>query len=434
MILHRRILNALGLPLGRLAVVVWLAGPSSLHAQQTVPTGDTIRLRRSDLPEFVRRHNPALRSARFETALAAGDVTTARLRQNPQLEVMADVLPLGGGETSPNSRQYGIQLAFPIERGNKRALRTDVASRTRLLTEQRATDVFQQQLGDVDMAWTDLLASLAAERIAAATLEGYQRLVEVSRVRLEGRQISAAEFARIAVERGRAAVALEDQRIETTESRALVARLLGISGLLVPVDTLTPMLPPTLTADSLVTLALMQRADVRVARQNIEVALADQRLQEAMARPDLSLAFEYSMQQRIPLYGATVNMPLPRYNRNQGEREKAAVRLAQARDELERIEREVRGDLRRVLAVVESRLAALSRFGDGEDGMLQRSLAARTAAEFAYRNGATSLVELLDAERSYDEVRRAHTDAIAALNKSLIHLQFIAGLSPVPPS
>ena len=88
-------------------------------------------------------------------------------------------------------------------------------------------------------------------------------------------------------ERGRAAVALEDQRIETTEARALVARLLGISGLLVPVDTLTPMLPPTLTADSLVTLALMQRADVRVARQNIEVALADPLFDGA---PDIAAA------------------------------------------------------------------------------------------------------------------------------------------------
>ncbi len=406
-------------------------------APPVVAESDTLRLRSTDLPALVRRNNPAARTARFEMALSDGDITTARLRPNPELEVMADVLPLGGGETHPNSRQYGMQLAFPIERGNKRGLRTEVATRSRALSEQRALEVFRQQLLDVQLAWTELLASQAEERIAATTLDNYDQLVTVSRARRDARQISEAELARITVERGRAAVALDAQRGESADAHATLARLLGVAAIVVPVDTLAPMpIPPEFVASSSTMLAradalevdaLRTRADLVTARQSVEVAQSDQRLQQAMGKPDVSVAVEYSMQQYIPLYGATVRVPLPRHSRNQGERQKASVRVAQARDDVERIEREVRVELRRALAIVDARMAALSRFGTTVDGILARALAARTAAEFAYRNGATSLVELLDAERSYDDIRRAHVDAVADVNRSLIHLHFVAG-------
>ncbi|BAH39831.1 outer membrane efflux protein [Gemmatimonas aurantiaca T-27] len=432
------------LPMALLTGLMLLVCAAPLPAQlpATAPRSvesDTLRLRSTDLPALVQRNNPAARSARFEMALSDGDVTTARLRPNPELEVMADVLPLGGGETHPNSRQYGIQLAFPIERGNKRGLRTEVATRAQTLSEQRARDVFRQQMLDVQLAWTELLASQAEERIASATLDNYDQLVTVSRARRDARQISEAELARITVERGRAAVALDTQRGETADARATLARLLGIAAIVVPIDTLAPMPIPDSSAaaptadptraEVLESEALRARADLLAARQSVEVAQSDQRLQHAMGKPDVSLAVEYSMQQYIPLYGASVRVPLPRHNRNQGERQKATVRVAQARDDVERIEREVRVELRRALAIVRARTAALSRFGSTDDGILARALAARTAAEFAYRNGATSLVELLDAERSYDDIRRAHVDAIADVNRSLIHLHFVAGFT-----
>lgn len=410
-------------------MMVW---PAAVLSAQQQPQADTLRLRVTDLPALVQRNNPAARTARFDMALSDGDITTARLRPNPELEVIADVLPLGGGETHPNSRQYGMQLAFPIERGNKRGLRTEVATRARALSEQRAVDVFRQQMLEVQLAWTELLASQAEERIAAGTLESYNRLVTVSRARRDARQISDAELARITVERGRAAVALDAQRGESADAQATLARLLGVSAIIVPSDTLAPMasLPGADSVGALENEALRARADLIAARQSVEVAQSDQKLQHAMGKPDVAFSVEYSMQQYIPLYGASVRLPLPRNNRNQGERQKAIVRVAQARDDVERIEREVRVELRRALAMVDTRAAALSRFGTTTDGILAQALAARTAAEFAYRNGATSLVELLDAERSYDDIRRAHVDAVADVNRSLIHLHFVAGLAP----
>lgn len=412
------------------AACIWslAASYAPLAAQGHPAAHDTLIVRELDLPILVQRGNPAVRAARSDAAIAAGDVTSARLRPNPELDVNADILPIGGGEKDPNGRQYGLQLAFPIERGNKRAFRTDASTRLQLLAEQRLDEVFQQQLRAARLAWVDLVSAQAAQLIGEGTLNSYEQLATLSRARLDARQISEAELARILVERGRAAVALEAQRTETEAAQSALLRLFGIETAVRPADTLAAMSRDTTPAESLIEEALASRADVRAARQAIEAAEADQRLQDALARPDLSFSLDYSMQQHLPLYGASVSIPIARNNRNQGERQKAAVRLAQARDDLARAEREVRLDVRQALAIADARSAALARFGSGADGILDRAQAARTAAEFAYRNGATSLIELLDAERSYGEVQRAYVDAVADLNRSLIDLRFVTGL------
>lgn len=410
-------------------------GTQQLEAQQLRgATIDTLKLRRGDLPRLVRGYNPLVGESRFEVSLASGDVTTARLKPNPQLELMADILPFGSAPKAPADRQYGLQLAFPLELGNKRRLRTTVAEQTRTLALQEEENTYAQQLAHADISWLEYLASLAIENIAATTVENYEKLLAISRLRLEGRQISEAEYARIAVEHGRASIALEDSRIATNDTRLVLGQILGRSEVLIPLDSLTVMSFPAVSSDSLVLLALSQRADIKAVKLAAEVAHSDQQLQHAISRPDVSFGIDYGVQQRLHLYGFTVGMPLPRNNRNQGEREKAAARIAQTQIRLERIVREVQMEVDRAMAIVASRQRALARFGDRENGMLEQARRAREAAEFAYRNGATSLVELLDAERSYDEVNRSYVEAITALNRSVIELYLAIGLSPIPPS
>jgi cobalt-zinc-cadmium efflux system outer membrane protein len=404
---------------------------SSSEAQSGVR--DSLVLSLADVERRALREAPAVRAARLDTALARGDLITAGLRLNPSVNVTADILPTRrSGGYDPNEKQYGLQLVLPIERGGKRTLRTRVAEAAVEATDARVHDVDREQLLAARLAWVDLQAAYATLRVSESTLSSFDRLVALNRSRLDARQISEAEFSRVAIERDRVAVDLDERRLDVQTASTNLAVLLGLNARVLPSDSLQPAtLPQNLATDSVAQVALATRPDVRAARALVQSAAADQRLQTALATPDLAVSFEYWMQQTIPMYGASVSVPLPRFNRNQGEREKARVRLEQARLALDATERAVRADVQRALDAVTSRRATLTRFErDDQDGILRRAATAKTTAEFAYRSGATSLLELLDVERSYDDIRRAYVDAMAQYNRSVARLDEAIGRMP----
>jgi len=417
-----------------LVVAMLLVAPALGFAQtSSSATGgtDTLRLSLADVELRVLRDNPALRIGRLDESLAKGDVITAKLKQNPQINVNADIGPTGGDKYSPNNKQYGVQYQIPIERANKRGLRTDVAERATVFTAARIRDAARELLVVARFAWSDLQAAHAALRISELTVSTYDRLAELSRSRLDARQIAETEYSRVVVERGKALVERDGRQLAVRQAETALATLLGVSAPVVPRDTLLPVTRERLAYDALVSLALARRPDIAAARANADVVAADQKLQEAIAHPDYALSFDYSMQQTIPLYGVSIQVPIPQYNRNQGERAKAAVRQTQARLQLEAVTLIARADVRRAYDALESSRNTLARFEDvGNNGILRRALAAKTSAEFAYRNGATSLLELLDSERSYNDIYRAYVDAVAQFNKSAAQLDEAIGTLP----
>jgi cobalt-zinc-cadmium efflux system outer membrane protein len=416
------------------AALALCAPAATAMAQSMAQSGarDSLVLSLAEVERRVLRESPALRAAHLDTALARGDLITAALRLNPSVNVQADILPTRLSGYDPNQKQYGLQLVLPIERGNKRALRTHVAEAAVQATDARVRDVDREQLLAARLAWVDLQAAYAALHVSESTLSSFDRLVALNRSRLDARQISEAEFSRVVIERDRVAVDVDERRLDVQSASTSLAALMGIDARVVPRDSLQPIaLSRSIVPDTVMQLALATRPDVRAARAGVQTADADQRLQTALATPDIAVSLDYSMQQTIPLYGASFSVPLPRFNRNQGEREKARVRFEQARLALGATERAVRADVQRALDAVTSRRATLTRFErDDQDGILRRAATAKTTAEFAYRSGATSLLELLDVERSYDDIRRAYVDAMAQYNRSVARLDEAIGRMP----
>ena len=411
-----------------------------VHTAGAQAAPDSLILSQTDVEQRVLRDAPSVRAARLDSALARGDRITAGLRPNPSINVQADILPsLHGGPYDPNQKQYGLQLVLPFERGDKRAQRTTLADAGLTAAAARARDTDREALVAARLAWIDLQAAYAVLRVSESTLASYDRLVALSRNRLDARQISEQEFARVAVERGRAAVDVDERRLDATQASAALGVLLGTNARIVPRDTLAPDTTAVLGAtrldgvsDSvLVERALSTRPDVMAARAAVQVAQADIAVQKSLAVPDVSVSLDFAMQQTVAMYGASLSVPLPRYNRNQGERAKASTRFEQARLVLDATEREARSEVLRAVSALRSRRQSLTRF-EREDGdaMLRRAASTKSAAEFAYRSGATSLLELLDAERSYDDTRRAYVDAVAQYNRSLARLAEAIGRVP----
>ena len=406
-----------------------LATSKSGYGSLTV--ADTVLMAEREFIAAVLRENPSLRALRYEVPAAEADVTTARLRPNPFANLTGDILPLPGQKWAPASQYYGVSLQLPLERGNKRQRRSETAEAAVRAVSESIADAERQIILTARQAWIDLLSTRSSLSIADRTLASYDQLVELNRSRLSAKQIAGSELSRSIVARSQAAIQRDETDLALRQSRAALSALLGRTIDVAPRDTLTPTRRTVAPLETLLARANATRADARAARAGAAVASANSRLQAANAASDITVGVDASVQQFTILYGVSGSIPLAVFSRNQGERDKAAVREAQAAQRIRVVDAAIEADIRSAYAEYETRRKSLARFADpSRESIMAEARSIKDAAEFAYRNGSTSLLELLDAERTFSDLYHAYIDAVARYQKSLALVDAAAGLSP----
>jgi cobalt-zinc-cadmium efflux system outer membrane protein len=404
-----------------LSLFVWVR-PASAQGGQLVPVGGG-PLALADIERLAIDSNPGLRAYRLEVAAARADVRTAGLRPNPFVIFQGDFLTVPPRLVDFPTGTYGIQAQVPLEWGNKRTRRLETAQATVSLVQLQVADSARRVLAAARLARVQLLAAVARLRIADTIVANYRQLVVLNENRFKEQQIAGTELIRAQVARSQSEIQRDEAALATRQAQDALAALIGRRDRPALVDTLVALERPLPASDSLVTLALQHRPDLLAALALRRVATANARLQDANAAITPSLGVDIYNNQGAAQFGLSGTVPIPAFNRNQGEREKAKVRGTQSERLIEGADLAVRTDVRIALSELQTRLATLAKFEAGtEQGILARTKIIRETAEFAYRRGAISLLELLDAERTYSEISRSYVDAVAAYNGGLVLL------------
>jgi cobalt-zinc-cadmium efflux system outer membrane protein len=304
-----------------------LAAPIAVAAAQT-------RYRVLSIDDAVTEaiaHNPSLMAQRATLAVADAAVVTAGLRPNPVLTGDADSLDLlGTGFSELNNAgppQASVRVDVPFERGRKRALRTEVAQYGRQLTAAQLSDAERRLKLDATLACIDVLEAKARLELARDNLQTLGRLVD-----LNDRRVATGAIAPLEVMRSRVAMLQYRASVRTAELALAQARiklipLLGIRTGEAPVDIDDQLSPPIQAAapalSDLQATAHTARPDVRAGRTDQARTQADLRLQVAQATVDYTVGAEFRRQQGVAgrgnMLGFFVSVPLPFFNRNQGE-------------------------------------------------------------------------------------------------------------------
>src|SRR5262249_3591589 len=165
-----------------------------------------------------------------------------------------------------------------------------------------------------------------------------------------------------------------------------------------------PRLPPartTPTPDLVEAAARTNRPDVRALRSDEARSQYDLRLQVAQGRVDYTLGAEYRRQQGVNgkgnLAGLFVSVPLPIFNRNQGETARAEAEHQKVSRSLVALETNVGTEAASAYAEFQSARGLL---GDIERELLKPAAEARAGTAYVYQAGATSLLDVLDAQRA----------------------------------
>jgi cobalt-zinc-cadmium efflux system outer membrane protein len=377
-------------------------------------------------------HNLNLLAERYNLSVADARIVTAKLRPNPVVSAAVDYMPITRGFTSGTNAgptEYNLRTDFVLERGGKRELRTEVAQDGKDVARLQLLNTTRSLALDVENAFVDVLQAKDYLQLARDNLQAFQGIVEVNQTRVRAGDLSKVELARTQV------AALQFQTaVRQAESRWQQAlnKLQGLMGRTAPSPTFEALgelrrdaAPVVL--ETVQTEALGARPDLLALRSDQVRSQAELRSQLAQGKVDYDFGTEYHRQfynGEANAVGVFFSAPLPAFNRNQGEIERARQEERQAEARIKAFEANVRTEVRNAWVQYSTSRALLQSI---ENDLLGQARDVRDTMEYSYRRGEASLVEFLDAQRAFNDARQSYNDARADYARSLYTIDSISG-------
>ncbi len=368
-------------------------------------------------------HSRELRLARTDVAGARGDVLAADVAPNPQLSVsMLSVSPqegVGAGPLRDKKMDSIFRIDQLLERGNKRELRTQAAEARLEAAKRNSADIERQQRIVLRQAYYDLLLAQERKRIADDMAALQARGLDIGHLRLKSGDIAPADVARLSVERQRADNEARQAQADLEKARVVLAYLVGreTDAKRLQASDAWPALAGGTDSEA----DLSRRPDVLAALARVEAAEKARELARAQRTRDVTVGvqYEHNLQNKPNnSYGVGVSVPLFVRNTYDGEIARAEAELDAAREMADRTLALARGEVEQARSDL---LASTDRRRRFEEVLLNDAKRVTDAAEFAYRKGAMSLMDLLDARRTWRQVqleaaaaRAEHAKALAA--------------------
>jgi len=384
-------------------------------------------------------NNLGLMAERANIGIAEARIITAGLRPNPVFSTGADHLEALGTRFNENNAggptEMNLRTDFTIERGGKRRSRVETARRSRSLAELSFLGAARSLVLDTQNAFLDTMVARDALHLAREDYTTFQRIVEINTAREKAGDLSKVELTRLqlAALQSRNAVRTAELRFRSALTR--LATLVGRSDphSLRDIEGDPRRDPEVPTVPALIDRARDNRADLLALRADLARADAEINLQLAGAKQDFSVGTEYRRQQGVNgksnSLGVFLEMPLPLFNRNQGEIARAREEKRQAELRLREREHALAGEVDDAYRQYTTARALL---GDIEKTMIHQARQVRDITEYSYKRGEATLLELLDAQRAFNETMQGYHEARAEYARALYLLDSVTGKAVKP--
>jgi cobalt-zinc-cadmium efflux system outer membrane protein len=405
-----------------LGSLVLLVSDPVLFAQQPL-TWSEVQAR------FLAR-NPNLAAGALSIEASKANEVTAGLRPNPQISLTSDQFQLfpGGGPFRPlASAQFFPSITHLVERGHKRELRVQSARLATTQGESDQRDLRRTLLFNLRDAFNRALTANALLELAQDNLEYYKKLLAVNRDRLAAGDLSRVDFQRLELQQAQFESDLSTAQVNLRTAKIDLLTLLNDH---IPVDQFditgrfefSEQLPPlTVLEDT----AIATRPDLQSAEIAIRKADADYRLAVANGTWDPTIGGEYLWNpQVLNTAGFNFSVPLRIFDRNQGEKARTAVEITRAQKIRDQVAATV---LRDVDSAYTQLLSVRNLLLVYRDRYLRESAEVRDIVSFAYDRGGASLLDFLDAQKSYRDTQQAYRNLIGVYLTAVAQLNAAAG-------
>jgi len=427
----------------RLLVFALLLSPAFAAGQQsaaptpqaTTPAGAP-HISLDDAIRLALQHNHALQAFRSTIQQSLAGEITANLRPNPTLGLDAQFLPIFqpnklDADYLDQSAQFDAGIGYLFERGKKRQHRLQAAKDQTAVVRSLVTDSERQLVFNVSQQFVDVLLAESTLEFAQQDLDSFQKTVNISKERFRAGDISEGDFLKIKLQLLQFQSDVSAAKLAKLQSLAALRQLLGFETVPDDYDVQGTLDYQPVHADlnGLKNVAAMNRPDLRAAQQAVTAAESQLALQKANGKMDITGTFDVSHTAGASSGSFFYNMPLPIFNRNQGEIARAQSGIIQAQQQASETEQQVLTDVVTAFANLQTNDQIIQLY---QGGYVDQAKQSRDISEYAYRKGAASLLDYLDSERTYRANQLAYRQALASYMLALEQMRQAVGTRNLP--
>jgi outer membrane protein, heavy metal efflux system len=381
-------------------------------------------------------HNHALKATRTMILQNQAQEITANLRPNPTFGADTQFIPFFSpqdfsGQNLNETQQFDIGLGYLFERGHKRQRRLQAARDQTAVTRAQVADA-ERTLGfDVGQQFVSVLLAESTLQFATEDLKGFQQTVDVSEQQYKAGFISQGDYLKIKLQLLQFQTDVSSARLAKVQALVALRQMLGYDAVPADFDVTGDLAYQPLkgSVEDLQAKALRERPDFRAAQFGITAAQSQILLAKANAKVDVNGTYDFTHVSGENTASLFVNFELPIFNRNQGEIARTRYALTQAQEQQQSASDTVLSDVASAYEAVRSNDEVVELY---TSGYLKQAQDSRDISEYAYHRGAASLLDFLDAERSYRSTQLAYRQALASYMTALEQLKEAVGTRNLP--
>jgi len=391
-----------------------------------------VRVTLEEAIQIALQHNHALLAQRTMIQQNQAQEITANLRPNPNFFLDWDYLPAFTPSSQTNSYLQSLTeadagLTYLIERGKKRQHRLQAAKDATAVTSSQVADDERTLTFQVASQFINVQLAESTLDLAQDNLKSYQNTLDISEIRYRSGAISQDDYLKVKLQLLQFQSDFAQAQLAKLEALSDLRTLLGFEAVPANYDVAGPFEyePVNASLEDLQMKALQNRPDLRAAQQGVSSAQSQYELQRAIGKQDLTVQANYTHVNGINGMSFYTSIPLPIFNRNQGEIARTRYAIVQSQESEKAAGEHVMTDVYDAYWALRSNDQVVQLY---RSGYLTEAQADRDIAEYAYQRGAASLIDFLDAERSYRTTQRAYRQTLASYLLALEQLREAIGI------
>jgi len=407
------------------------AGESQTNSGTTLPKTENQPISFDEFLAGVAANNLDLAAQRYNITIAQAQVVAAKVSPNPAFTTTfaTDI------SHRDQATAWGESLTEEIEVAGRRKFRVTAAQKNLLAVSATVDDFFRQLQGTAATAFVTALSGQMTVDEKRRAYDALDNLAKANEKRLTEGDIGEVDANQARLDAKQAEGDLVVAQSAQSANLFALVQLMGKKNAPVrnPAGSLV-FKDHDFTLPSILSVALQNRPDVRAARFTFESTQASAKLAKANRIPDPTIGLGVTETGRItnridpaPSYNdlnLSLSIPLPLFNSYRGEYQAAVATAAQAQVVLQSTELKAEVDVRTNFDRYRLARQQLAKYQGNAIELARKVLEAKLTS---YRLGATTLLDLLQAEKDETDVRLNYIAALTERASALVALEQSAG-------
>jgi cobalt-zinc-cadmium efflux system outer membrane protein len=389
-----------------------------LFLSSNVVTADELSL--SQAVELALKHNPAVASGKLSADAAKQAIKGARALTNPEISVAPNLIGAAGSDSA-------IFISQPLELNGIRKTRQNIAAFQATAASFDAVSIKQDLILRVKQAYWDIAKAQELIQLNQANLVYLETLRAAVQKQYDVGTVPGSQLIKTDVEHAKARQELSQAQLALTQAKTSLNSLMNRSmdHELTAIDRLT-FVSTTIDREQLRNLAQTQRPEIASVQAIKDASKLEARAIQIKNSPDIAVqarteTFDSNTNCGIAL---VVSLPIFDWGSVKADKKQAEITTQSHEKRLESVENDISLDLEQAIIQVETSSQIVREY---QGGILDKSDELAQMAQTGYEKGATSYLEVLEAQRTLRNIKTEYYTALADHAKSIAQLEWATG-------